>query len=217
MDFDLSIEHQEFRTSVRGFSEKVIKPKAHHLDEHEEFSLETLQAMAAQGLLGINAPPQYGGGGKDYLSYILAVEELARIDGSHAATVAAANSLGIGPILHFGNQQQKDKYLPKLCSGEGLWAFGLTEPGAGSDAGAAATTAELDGDEWVINGKKVFITNASSPVTKGVTVMARTGTRDDGRPELSCILVEHGAKGFEAKPIRGKMMWRASNTGALFF
>jgi alkylation response protein AidB-like acyl-CoA dehydrogenase len=153
----------------------------------------------------------------DYLSYIIAVEEIARVDGSHAATVAAANSLGIGPLYYFGSEAQKKKYLPKLCRGEALWGFGLTEPNAGSDAANSATNAILDGDEWVINGSKIFITNASTDISTGVTVLARTGVRDDGRPELSCIIVETGTPGYTAKVMHDKMMWRASNTSELYF
>jgi alkylation response protein AidB-like acyl-CoA dehydrogenase len=131
--------------------------------------------------------------------------------------VAAENSLGIGPIYYFGNEEQKRRYLPKLCRGEALWGFGLTEPNAGSDAASARTNAVLDGDEWVINGSKIFITNASTDISIGVTVLCRTGTLNDGRPELSCILLESGTPGYTAKVMHGKMMWRASNTSELFF
>ena len=217
MDFELSMEQEILRKTVRDFAEKEIAPVAQELDEKEEFSLETCRAMGELGLFGMFVSEQYGGQGMDYISYIIAVEELARVDGSHAATIAAGNSLGIGPLYYYGSEEQKRKYLPKLCTGEYLWGFGLTEPNAGSDAGASRTTAVLDGDQWVINGSKIFITNASAPNSLGVTVMARTGTRDDGRPELSCILVEHGTPGFEAKPMHGKMMWRASNTSELYF
>jgi short/branched chain acyl-CoA dehydrogenase len=160
---------------------------------------------------------QYGGQGLDYLSYIIATEEIARVDGSHAATVAAGNSLGIGPLYYFGNEAQKQKYLPKLCSGEALWGFGLTEPNAGSDASNSKTTAVQKGDQWVINGSKIFITNASTRITAGVTALCRSGAREDGRPELSCVLVETGTPGFETREMHGKMMWRASNTSELYF
>jgi alkylation response protein AidB-like acyl-CoA dehydrogenase len=160
---------------------------------------------------------EYGGQGLDYISYIIAVEEIARVDGSHAATIAAGNSLGIGPIYYYGREEQRRKYLPRLCSGEILWGFGLTEPDAGSDAGNTRTTALQDGNEWVINGSKIFITNASTEITGGVTVLARTGIRDSGKKELSCILVESGTPGFEARPMHGKLMWRASNTSELYF
>lgn len=217
MDFQLSMEQDILRSSVRDFAEKEIGPKARELDAQERFSLETFQAMAELGLFGMIVDEAYGGQGMDYLSYIIAVEEIARVDGSHAATVAAGNSLGIGPIYYYGSEEQKRRYLPELCSGRGLWGFGLTEPNAGSDAGGSRTTAVLDGDQWVINGSKIFITNASTPATMGVTVMARTGVYPDGRPELSCILVESGAPGFEAREMHGKMMWRASNTSELYF
>jgi alkylation response protein AidB-like acyl-CoA dehydrogenase len=217
MDFNLSQEHDILRESVRNFAEKEIKPVARELDRNEEFSYETMQKMAELGLFGIVVSEKYGGQGMDYLSYIIATEEIARIDGSHAATVAAENSLGIGPIYYFGSEEQKKKYLPKLCTGEALWGFGLTEANAGSDAVASKTNAVLDGDEWVINGSKIFITNASTDITAGVTVMCRTGTREDGKPELSCILVEAGTSGYTAKVMHGKMMWRASNTSELYF
>ncbi|MBE9593933.1 MAG: acyl-CoA dehydrogenase family protein, partial [Proteobacteria bacterium] len=159
MDFSLSMEHEILRKSVRDFAENEIKPVARELDEKEEFSYETMKAMAELGLFGIFVSEEYGGQEMDYVSYIIATEEIARVDGSHAATVAAGNSLGIGPLYYYGNEEQKKKYLPKACRGETLWAFGLTEPNAGSDAGNTQTTAVLDGDEWVINGSKIFITN----------------------------------------------------------
>jgi len=217
MDFTLSTEQEILRESVRSFAENEIKPVAQELDEEEEFSFETMQKMAELGLFGIFVSEQYGGQGMDYISYIIAVEEIARVDGSHAATVAAENSLGIGPLFYFGNEEQKKKYLPKLCKGETLWGFGLTEPNAGSDASNSQTTAVLDGDEWVINGSKIFITNGATKITAGATVLCRTGTRDDGRPELSCIIVEAGTPGYTAKEMHGKMMWRASNTSELYF
>ena len=217
MDFSLSMEQEILRNSVRDFAEKEIKPLAVELDQKEEFSYETMGKMADLGLFGMFVSEKYGGQGMDYLSYIIATEEIARVDGSHAATVAAGNSLGIGPLYYFGNEEQKERYLPKLCSGEALWGFGLTEPNAGSDAGNSKTTAVLDGDEWVINGSKIFITNASTKLTSGVTSLCRTGTREDGRQELSCILVEAGTPGFEAREMHGKMMWRSSNTSELYF
>ncbi|MFH1059929.1 MAG: acyl-CoA dehydrogenase family protein [Pseudomonadota bacterium] len=217
MDFELSMEQEILRKTVRDFAEKEIAPVARELDEREEFSLETMRAMGELGLFGMVVSEEYGGQGMDYISYIIAVEEIARIDGSHAATVAAGNSLGIGPLYYFGDEDQKRKYLPDLCAGRALWGFGLTEPGAGSDAGGAATTAVLDGNEWVINGSKIFITNASTAISRGVTVMAKTGSREGGRPEMSCILVENGARGFETREMHGKLMWRGSNTSELYF
>jgi short/branched chain acyl-CoA dehydrogenase len=217
MNFALSMEQEILRNTVRQFSEKEIKPVARELDEKEEFSYETMRKMGELGLFGMFVSEKYSGQGMDYLSYIIATEEIGRVDQSHAATVAAGNSLGIGPIYYFGNEEQKKRYLPGLCKGESLWGFGLTEPNAGSDAGNTQTTAHLDGDEWVINGSKIFITNAATKITTGVTALCRTGTRQDGRPELSCILIESGTPGFEAREMHGKMMWRASNTSQLYF
>ncbi len=217
MDFRLSTEHEILRRSVRNFSLQEIQPLARDLDEREEFSVELTRAMGKLGLFGMVISEKYGGQELDHLGYIIAVEEIARVDGSQAATVAAANSLGIGPINECGSEAQKRKYLPKLCSGEGLWGFGLTEPNAGSDAGSTQTTAVLDGNEWVINGSKIFITNASTEISLGVTVLAKTGMRDDGKKELSCILVENGTPGYEVREMKGKMVWRASNTSELYF
>ena len=217
MDFKLSTEQEILRDSVRGFAEKEIKPVAQDLDKTETFSYETTQKMSELGLFGIFVSEKYGGQAMDYVSYIIACEEIARVDGSHAATVAAANSLGIGPIYYFGNDDQKQKYLPKLCTGEALWGFALTEANAGSDAIASKTNAVIDGDQWIINGSKIFITNASTDISAGVTVLCRTGTRDDGKPELSCILVETGTPGYTTKVMHDKMMWRASNTSELYF
>jgi len=216
MDFRLSMEQNILRDSVRDFAEKEIRPVARQLDEAETFSQEITNVMAELGLFGIFVSQQYGGQELDYLSYAIAVEELARVDASQAATVAAANSLGIGPIYYFGDERQKRKYLPKLCAGEVLWGFGLTEPDAGSDAGACRTHAVLDGDTWVINGSKIFITNASTDISGGVTVMASTGKGGKGRTELSCFLIESGTPGYTARPMHGKMMWRASNTSSLY-
>ncbi len=217
MDFDLSTEQEMIRKEIRKFAEKEIAPVALDLDETETFSPELTKKMGEIGLFGMFVSEKYGGQGLDYLSYIIAVEEIARVDGSQGATVAAANSLGIGPIYYFGTEEQKQKYLPRLCSGEALWGFGLTEPTAGSDAGGTKTTAVEDGDEWVINGSKIFITNAACEMSLGVTVQAITGKRPDGRPEYTCFLVEHGTKGFKAIPMHKKMMWRASNTAELYF
>ena len=217
MDFSLSTEHEILRKSVRNFAEKEIKPVARELDEREEFSYDTMKAMAELGLFGVFVSEEYEGQGMDFVSYIIAIEEIARVDGSHAATIAVANSLGIGPIYYYGNEEQKKKYLPEACRGETLWAFGLTEPDAGSDAGNTRTTAVLDGDEWVINGSKIFITNGATDITAGVIALCRTGTRKDGKPELTSIIVEKGTPGFEARVMRGKMMWRASNTSELYF
>ncbi|NIA20054.1 MAG: acyl-CoA dehydrogenase [Xanthomonadaceae bacterium] len=217
LGFDLAEEQKILRKSVRSFAEKEIAPVAQELDEKEEFSLELTRKMAALGLFGMFVSPEYGGSGLDYVSYIIAVEEIARVDGSQAATVAAGNSLGIGPINYFGSEEQKKKWLPPLCSGEMLAAFGLTEANAGSDAGNSKTNAVLDGNEWVINGSKIFITNASTPITGVIVVQAVTGTRPDGRPEMSCILVPADVSGLDCRVMHKKMMWRSSNTTEIYF
>lgn len=205
------------RREVRNFAQTEIAPLAADLDEKEMFSIELTKKMGEIGLFGMFVSEAYEGQAMDYLSYIIAVEEVARIDGSQAATVAAANSLGIGPIFYFGTEEQKKKYLPKLCSGNGLWGFGLTEPTAGSDAGGSKTTAVQDGDDWVINGSKIFITNAACELTLGVTVQAITGAKENGKPVYTCFLVDKDTPGFKAVPMHQKMMWRASNTAELYF
>jgi alkylation response protein AidB-like acyl-CoA dehydrogenase len=217
MDFDLSIEQEMIRKEVRKFVKSEIVPIAGELDETETFSADLTRKMGDIGLFGMFVSENYEGQGLDYLSYIIAVEEVARADGSQAATIAAGNSLGIGPIYYYGSQEQKKKYLPKLCSGEALWGFGLTEPTAGSDAGGSKTSAVLDGNEWVLNGSKIFITNAACELSVGVTVQAVTGERPSGKPEYTCFLVEHGTPGFKAVPMHKKFMWRASNTAELYF
>ncbi len=217
LDFDLTEEQNLTRQAVRDFAEKEIAPVARELDEREEFSVELTRKMAGIGLLGCCVPEKYGGSNMGYVSYIIAVEELARVDGSQAATIAAANSLGIGPVYQFGSEKQRAEWLPRLCSGEMLAAFGLTEPEAGSDAGGSRTRAELRDGTWVINGSKIFITNSACPLTGVVVVQAVTARQEEGRPELTCILVPAGAPGFTAKEMTAKMMWRASNTGELFF
>jgi short/branched chain acyl-CoA dehydrogenase len=217
MNFDLSEEQNLTRQAIRAFAEKQIAPVARKLDEKEEFSVELTRKMADLGLLGCFVPEKYGGSNMGYISYAIAVEELARVDASQAATVAAGNSLGIGPIYYFGNEKQKQEWLPRLCSGECLAAFGLTEPDAGSDAGSSRTTATLQGDSWTINGHKIFITNSACSLTGVIIVQAVTGKREDGKPELSCLIVPSGTPGFTAKEMKDKMMWRASNTGELFF
>lgn len=215
-DYNLTQEQEILRKTIREFAEQEIAPVAQELDEKEEFSVELTKKMFEMGLFGMYVDEKYGGSGLDYLSYVIAVEEIARIDGSQAATVAAGNSLGIGPIYYFGSEEQKKRWLPELCKGK-LAGFGLTEPNAGSDAGGSKTTAILKDGKWIINGSKIFITNAANPLTAVVTVQAVTGTRADGKKEYSCILVPAGTKGFTAKEMHKKLMWRSSNTAELYF
>ena len=189
---------------------------AQELDEKAEFSVELTRKMGELGLFGIYLPQKYGGQEMDYISYIIAVEELARIDGSQAATLAAHNSLGVGPLYYYGTEEQKMKYLPQLCSGDALWAFGLTEPDAGSDSRGSKTRATVENGEWVINGSKIFITNGSADISMGATVQAVTGEKQ-GKKEFSTILVDKDTPGFTRQTMHGKMMWRASDTAQLFF
>ena len=217
MNFGLKEEHVMLRNAVRDFAQGEIKPVMHELDKKEEFSIDLTRKMGDMGLFGVFVSPEYGGQGMDYLAYIIAVEEIARVNGSQAATVAAGNSLGIGPLYYYGTEEQKRKYLPDLCSGHKLWGFGLTEPNAGSDAGNSKTKAELIDGRWVINGSKIFITNAASAMTLGSTVQCITGKLPDGKKEYSCICVEQGAEGFDARPMHNKMTWRSSNTAELYF
>ncbi len=216
MNFDLTEEQQLIRETVRDFAEREIKPLAQELDEKAEFSYELTQKIGEMGLFGMNVPEQYGGQGLDTLSYIIAVEELARVDGSQAATLAAHNSLGIGPLLKYGTEEQKMKYLPQLCTGNALWSFGLTESGAGSDSRGSKTTAEMVGDHWIINGSKIFITNASVDISVGCTVQTVSGEKN-GKKIFTTIIVEKDTPGFKRVAMHGKMMWRASDTAELFF
>ncbi len=212
MDLDLSQQHRLFRDTVREFAEGEIAPVAEELDRSSRFPLDELRKAAELGLLGIPFPEEYGGTGADTLSYALAIEELGRIDSSFAITVAAHTSLGTSPIYLFGDERQKREWLPPLASGEQLAAFGLTEAEAGSDAGATRTRARLDGGEWVIDGSKMFITNAGTPVTSCVTITARTG--DD---EVSNLVVFNGTDGYDVGPPLKKMGWKASDTRPLSF
>lgn len=216
MNFDLSEEQLMIRGAVRDFAEQEIKPLAQDLDEKAEFSNDLTKKMGELGLFGMYLPEQYGGQGLDTLSYIIAVEEIARIDSSQAATLAAHNSLGIGPIFYYGTEEQKMKYLPQLCTGEALWGFGLTEADAGSDSRGTKTKTVLENGEWTINGSKIFITNGSADISIGSTVQA-VSDEENGRKEFTCILVDRDTPGFKTKSMHGKMMWRASDTAELYF
>jgi short-chain 2-methylacyl-CoA dehydrogenase len=212
LGYDLSDQHAQLRETVRAFAEGRLAPVAEQLDAEGRFPAELVQAAAELGLLGIPLPESAGGSGFDTVAYAIAIEELARVDSSFAITVAAHTSLGTMPIQLFGSEQQKARWLDDLASGRGLGAFGLTEAGAGSDAGATRTTARLDGGEWVIDGSKMFITNAGTPLSKLVTITARTGP-----DEVSNIVVENGTAGYDQSQPLKKMGWRSSDTRELTF
>src|ERR1700752_2089308 len=199
MDFDLSPEHELLRDTVRQFALDRVAPLAEELDRDKRFPYELVTELAELGLMGMTIPEEYGGGGTDTLSYAIAVEELTRIDSSVAITVAAHTSLGTMPIYLFGSEEQKQEWLPDLASGRKLAAFGLTEPGAGPEGAASRTTAELREGEWVVNGSKIFITNAGTDITACVTITARTG--DD---EISNIIVPNGTPDYEISATRAK-------------
>jgi short-chain 2-methylacyl-CoA dehydrogenase len=212
----LTEEHHMIRKTVHDFAEREIRPVARELDEKAEFSIDLTRKMGEIGLFGLRTAHEYGGLDLDTLAYVIAVEELARVDSSQAATLAAHISLGIGPIMNSGTPEQKQKYLPMLSTGTATWAFGLTEPDAGSDSRATRTTAKLVDGQWVINGSKIFITNGASSINKGATVQVVTG-ENNGQKEFSTILVDADTPGFKRVAMHGKMMWRASDTAQLFF
>lgn len=217
MDFDLTLEQQEFRKAVREFAEEVIAPRAEEMDRLEEFPVDVVKQMGQLGLFGLPFPEEYGGQGADFLTFSIAVEEIARVDSSMAITLEAAVGLGANPLYHFGTEEQKQRWLVPMCRGEMLGAFGLTEPGGGSDAGATKTTAKLVGGEWVINGSKAFITNSGTEITGLVTVTALTGGSRDGHKEISTIIVPAGTPGFDVGKSYRKVGWRASDTHELSF
>jgi alkylation response protein AidB-like acyl-CoA dehydrogenase len=217
MDFRLDDEHEALRKTVEQFAAEVIAPTAAHHDETGEFPYDVVEQMGRMGLFGLPFPETYGGMGGDFFALCLALEELARADSSVAITLEAAVCLGSMPIYRFGTEEQKQEWLPRLCSGAALAAFGLTEPGGGSDAGNPRTRAVLDGDEWVINGSKAFITNSGTDITRLVTVLCRTGDRADGRPELTNLMVPVPHDGFRASKKYSKVGWHASDTRELVF
>jgi short/branched chain acyl-CoA dehydrogenase len=228
MTFELSPEHEQFRRTVRDFAEKEIAPHAAQWDRDHHFPVDVVQKMGQLGLMGLTAPEEYGGAGLSgedggFTSLCLAIEEIGRVDQSMGITLEAAVGLGINPILTYGTEEQKQQWLPDLVSGERLAGFGLTEPGAGSDAGATRTKAVLDDGEWVVNGAKQFITNSGSEITSCVTVTARTGEQvstgsaDEKRPEISAIIVPAGTPGFTAEKAYDKLGWHASDTHPLSF
>jgi alkylation response protein AidB-like acyl-CoA dehydrogenase len=212
VNFDLTEEQELVRRTVRDFAEQRVSPVAEELDREHRFPYELVAELAGLGLMGMTIPEEYGGGGSDTVSYAIAVEELTRIDSSVAITVAAHTSLGTMPIFLFGNDEQKREWLLDLASGRKLAAFGLTEPGAGSDAAASRTRAELRDGEWVINGSKIFITNAGTDISACVTITALTG-----EDEISNLIVPNGTPGYEVSAPMRKLGWRASDTRELSF
>ncbi|MCX6422494.1 MAG: acyl-CoA dehydrogenase family protein [Actinobacteria bacterium] len=217
MDHRLSSEYSDLRAVVEQFARDVVAPVAAENYENHSFPYDIVKQMGEMGLFGLPFSEEFGGMGGDYFALCIVLEELARVDSSVAITLEAAVSLGSMPIYLFGTEEQKREWLPRLTSGTLLGAFGLTEPGGGTDAGAARTTAHLEGDEWVINGSKSFITNSGTDITGLVTVMAVTGTKDDGSKELSTIIVPAHTSGLTVAPAYSKVGWNASDTHALFF
>ncbi|MCW2856249.1 MAG: acyl-CoA dehydrogenase [Marmoricola sp.] len=221
MSFELSAEHEQFRRTVRDFADKEIAPHAAQWDRDHHFPVDLMGKMGDLGLFGLTAPEEFGGAGLSgeeggFTSLCLAIEEIGRVDQSMAVTLEAAVGLGINPILTYGTEEQKQTWLPDLVAGRTLAGFGLTEPGAGSDASATKTRATLADGEWVINGSKQFITNSGSEITSLVTVTARTG-EVDGKPEISAIIVPAGTPGFVAEKAYDKLGWHASDTHPLSF
>jgi alkylation response protein AidB-like acyl-CoA dehydrogenase len=217
LDFRLDEEYEALRKTVEEFAREEVAPVIGGFYEREEFPYEIVAKMGRMGLFGLPFPEEFGGMGGDYFALCLALEELARVDSSVAITLEAGVSLGSMPVFRFGSGEQKATWLPRLCTGEVLGAFGLTEPGGGSDAGALRTTARVDGDEWVINGTKAFITNSGTDITGLVTVAAVTGRRENGKAEISAIIVPSGTPGFSVSRKYSKVGWNASDTRELSF
>ncbi|MFC4137737.1 MULTISPECIES: acyl-CoA dehydrogenase family protein [unclassified Microbacterium] len=216
MSLELTEEERELRAMVRDFADEVVAPQAYEADRTHTLNLDVVRQMGDMGLFGLPFPEEVGGQGGDYFALGLALEELGRVDQSIAITLEAGVSLGAMPVFHFGTEAQKAAHLPDLLAGQALAGFGLTEPEAGSDAGATRTTARLDGGEWVINGSKQFITNSGTDITRFVTVTAVTG-ETDGRKEISTIIVPNGTPGFTVEPAYDKVGWHASDTHPLTF
>ena len=217
IDYRLGEDHEALRKVVEEFAHDEVAPVIGEFYERAEFPYELVARMGRMGLFGLPFAEEYGGMGGDYFALCVALEELARVDSSVAITLEAGVSLGAMPIYRFGSEEQKRRWLPKLCTGEALGAFGLTEPGGGSDAGATRSTAVLDGDDWVINGSKAFITNSGTDITSVVTVTAVTGRKSGDRKEISAILVPSGTPGFTVSKKYSKVGWNASDTRELSF
>ncbi|KQS60015.1 acyl-CoA dehydrogenase [Geodermatophilus sp. Leaf369] len=217
LDYRLDTETEALRTMVREFANEVVRPQIGAFYEADEFPTAIVRQMGELGLFGLPFPEEYGGSGGDYFTLCVALEELARVDSSVAITLEAGVSLGAMPLFRFGTEEQKKEWLPKLCAGEALGAFGLTEAGGGSDAGSTRTTARLEDGHWVVNGSKSFITNSGTELTELVTVTAVTGTRPDGGKEISAILIPSGTPGFVVGQRYSKVGWNASDTRELSF
>ena len=217
MNFDPTDEQRQWRDLARDFAQGEIRSRAADLDREQKFPYDIVAEMASLGLMGLTLPEEYGGSGGDFVAYNLALEEISRADTSVGITMEAHISLGCAPIAAYGTREQKEKFLSRCATGENLWAFGLTEEEAGTDAGGTRTTAELKGGQWVINGSKKWITNSGTDITGGVTVIARTGTRENGRPELTAILIPQDTQGYTRGPAYEKLGWRASDQHPLYF
>lgn len=217
MNFDPTEEQLRWRDLARDFARAEIAPRAAQLDREQKFPYDVIAEMARLGLMGLTLPEEYGGSGGDFVGYNLALEEISRADTSVGITMEAHISLGCAPLAAYGTSEQKDKYLAPCATGENLWAFGLTEENAGTDAGGTETTAELDGGGWVVNGSKKWITNGGTDITAGVTAIAKTGMRENGKPELTAIIIPQSTPGFTRGPGYEKLGWRASDQRQLYF
>lgn len=217
MNFDPTEEQQHWRELAHDFARNEIRPRAEQLDREQKFPYDLISAMANLGLMGLTLPEEFGGSGGDFVGYCLALEEISRADTSVGITMEAHISLGCAPIAAFGTPEQQEEYLSRCATGEKLWAFGLTEEAAGTDAGGTQTTAELRDGEWVINGSKKWITNGGTDITAGVTIIARTGERETGKPELTAIIVPQDTPGYTRGPGYEKLGWRASDQRPLYF
>ncbi|MDQ5812167.1 MAG: acyl-CoA dehydrogenase family protein [Actinomycetota bacterium] len=217
MNFDATDEQRRWRDLARDFAQGEIRPRAEQLDREQRFPYDIVVEMARLGLMGLTLPQEFGGSGGDFVAYNLALEEISRADTSVGITMEAHISLGCAPIAAYGTEVQKDTFLRQCATGERLWAFGLTEEEAGTDAGGTQTTAQLRDGHWIINGSKKWITNSGTDITAGVTAIARTGTRPDGRPELTAITVPQDTPGYTRGPAYEKLGWRASDQHPLYF
>jgi len=217
VNFDLTPEQQAIRDTCRDFAREVVAPAAEELDREHKFGYDVIRQMGELGLFGLPFPEEFGGAGADFLSLCLAIEEISRADTGIGITLEAAVCLGAAPIHDFGTKEQKEQWLPDLVAGRKLWAFGLTEPEAGSDAGATKTRAEIRDGKWVINGAKQFITNCGTEISAGVTVTALTGKANGGGPEISAIMIPSGTPGYQVLPAYRKLGWHSSDTHPLSF